>query len=59
MEDLMTMSPTLTTSRLILRPMEMGDWDSYRGFMASDRARHMGGPFTPAVSWGMFCADHA
>ena len=59
MEDLMTMSPTLTTSRLILRPMEMGDWDSYRGFMALDRARHVGGPFTPAVSWGMFCADHA
>jgi RimJ/RimL family protein N-acetyltransferase len=51
--------PTLTTSRLILRPMGMGDWNSYRCFMASDRARHMGGPFTLAVAWGMFCADHA
>jgi len=51
--------PTLTTSRLILRRMGMGDWESYRCFMASDCARHMGGPFTPAVAWGMFCADHA
>ncbi|MFN7003456.1 MAG: hypothetical protein ACK4NW_08500 [Roseinatronobacter sp.] len=41
---------TLTTPRLILRLMERGDWDTYRCFMALDRARHMGGPFTPAVT---------
>lgn len=51
--------PTLTTSRLILRPIEKGDWDAYRRFMATDRARHMGGPFARTVAWGMFCADHA
>lgn len=51
--------PTLTTSRLILRPMCIDDWDAYHRLMASDRARYMGGPFTPAVAWGMFCSDHA
>lgn len=53
------MIPTLSTPRLILRPMGIDDWDAYHRLMASDRARFMGGPFTPAVAWGMFCSDHA
>jgi RimJ/RimL family protein N-acetyltransferase len=55
----MTQIPKLTTARLRLRPMTYGDWASYAALMTSDRARHMGGPFTVNVAWGMFCADHA
>ena len=51
--------PRLTTQRLILRPMRSDDWPAYCRLMRSDRARYMGGPFTEAVAWGMFCADHA
>lgn len=51
--------PTLSTSRLTLRPMGIDDWGAYHRLMASDRARYMGGPFTPAAAWGMFCSDHA
>lgn len=51
--------PTLTTSRLILRSMKTADWPAYYDLMASERARFMGGPFSEAVAWGMFCSDHA
>lgn len=51
--------PTLTTERLVLRPMSSDDWPPYSMFMASQRARHMGGPFSTKIAWGMFCADHA
>ncbi|ETX29423.1 GNAT family N-acetyltransferase [Roseivivax isoporae] len=55
----MTEIPTLTTSRLTLRPMRAEDWTGYHRLMASERSIHMGGPFSLARSWGMFCADHA
>ena len=55
----MTIIPTLTTDRLTLRAMDARDWDAYYDLMASDRAIHMGGPFSISVAWGMFCADHA
>ncbi len=51
--------PTIMTSRLTLRPMRAQDWDRYCHLMTSDRAVYMGGPFSLAVAWGMFCADHA
>lgn len=51
--------PTLTTPRLTLRPMGAADWTGYCSFMASDRSIYMCGPFSTAVAWGMFCADHA
>lgn len=51
--------PTLTTSRLTLRPMRFDDWPAYRQLMASERAQFMGGPFSAASAWGMFCSDHA
>ncbi|MBA4797231.1 MAG: GNAT family N-acetyltransferase [Rhizobiales bacterium] len=51
--------PTLTTARLTLRPMRSEDWPAYRQLMASDRAQFMGGPFSEAAAWGMFCSDHA
>lgn len=55
----MTTIPTLTTSRLTLRQMRAEDWLGYHRFMASDHSIYMGGPFTLAQSWGMFCSDHA
>lgn len=55
----MGMIPTLTTSRLTLRPMCREDWNGYQALMASGRAVHMGGPFSLPVALGMFCADHA
>jgi RimJ/RimL family protein N-acetyltransferase len=51
--------PTLATDRLLLRPMTRDDWPAYRDLMASERAEHMGGPFSTRASWGMFCSDHA
>lgn len=51
--------PTLTTARLTLRPMRFDDWPAYRQLMASERAQFMGGPFSDAAAWGMFCSDHA
>ncbi|EKF60069.1 N-acetyltransferase GCN5 [Agrobacterium albertimagni AOL15] len=51
--------PTLTTSRLTLRPMRFDDWPAYRQLMASERAQFMGGPFSDAAAWGMFCSDYA
>jgi RimJ/RimL family protein N-acetyltransferase len=55
----MTTIPTLTTARLNLRPMKAADWPRYQSLMTSDRSAYMGGPFSAAVAWGMFCADHA
>lgn len=55
----MTAIPILITERLVLRPMSADDWAPYSALMLSERARYMGGPFSLAVAWGMFCADHA
>lgn len=55
----MTPIPTLKIRRLILRPMRVADWTAYQLLMESDRSIYMGGPFSTAVAWGMFCADHA
>ena len=51
--------PTLITARLTLRPMRSEDWAAYRRLMGSERAQYMGGPFSDAAAWGMFCSDHA
>ncbi len=52
-------APLIVTERLALRAMVAGDFPAYRDMMASDRARFMGGPFTEAAAWGLFCHDHA
>jgi RimJ/RimL family protein N-acetyltransferase len=51
--------PSLQTERLLLRPQNMSDWREYEKLMMSDRARFMGGPYTKAAAWGLFCSDHA
>ena len=54
----MTMlAPTLTTERLVLRPMRHGDFPAYAALMASPRATYMGGPYDTAAAWGLFCHD--
>ena len=52
-------APILTTSRLTLRPATMADFPAYLGFVASDRARFMGGPHDRAKAWDWFCNDTA
>ncbi|RCK46711.1 GNAT family N-acetyltransferase [Thalassospira profundimaris] len=51
--------PRLETDRLILREISIADWPEYRSMLMSERAIHMGGPYSLAGAWGMFCADTA
>lgn len=53
------LTPTLETERLMLRPMHMDDWPDYAALMASDRAIHMGGPYSEEGAWWLFCHDTA
>lgn len=53
------MIPTLESERLLLRAPVMQDWPAYQELMLSQRAAHMGGPFSTATAWGMFCQDVA
>ncbi|MCY6382130.1 GNAT family N-acetyltransferase [Hoeflea prorocentri] len=53
------MIPTLNSERLLLRAPAMHDWPDYSELMQSERAVHMGGPFSTAAAWGMFCQDVA
>lgn len=52
-------APTLTTQRLVLRPLQMADFAAYAGFLASDRSRFMGGPHEARTAWSWFCNDVA
>ena len=47
--------PVLRTERLRLRGPRAEDFESYAAILASDRAVHMGGPFTPDDAWCDFC----
>lgn len=47
----MTDAPTISTDRLVLRPLAMDDHAAYLGFVTSDRARHMGGPHAEGTAW--------
>jgi RimJ/RimL family protein N-acetyltransferase len=51
------MIPTLTTDRLILRPMRADDFPAYAAAVMSARAWAMGGPYDLRGAWGMFCHD--
>lgn len=51
--------PTLHTARLRLRPQRLEDFNTYASFLASPRARGMGGPFGEVAAWGQFCHDLA
>lgn len=49
--------PTLRTDRLILRAPRLDDAEPYMAIMMSDRAVHMGGPFSHEMAWFDFCAE--
>lgn len=53
------MIPTLHTNRLILRPYQRSDFDTYAAFMASDRAEYMDGPLDREKAWTWFTNDVA
>ncbi len=47
--------PVLATERLVLRPPRAGDWEPWRAFAMSERARFVGGPYTLGGAWRGFC----
>jgi len=51
--------PDLTTDRLILRAPCREDFDHYAPVLTSQRARHLGGPYTRMVAWTSFASDIA
>ncbi|WP_170547297.1 GNAT family N-acetyltransferase [Ruegeria arenilitoris] len=51
--------PTLETERVILRAPKIEDWPEYSELMMSERSVFMGGPFSLAAAWGLFCHDVA
>lgn len=46
--------PVIDTRRLQLRGPRIYDFDNYAKILCSDRAVHMGGPFSRAEAWGDF-----
>lgn len=52
-------APTLRTERLVLRPYARADVEALAAFLATERAAHMGGPFTPAQAWFKFAVELA
>ena len=53
------MTPTLHTNRMTLRPYALADFPAYAAFLASPRARFMGGPLDAEGAWGYFTNDVA
>lgn len=51
----MKIAPIIETDRLLLREPVLADWPGFAALMTSDRARHMGGPYSIAQAWGAFC----
>ena len=52
----MTMVPTLTTDRLVLRAPRAEDFDGYAGFYASERSIWEDGPLPREQAWAEFAA---
>lgn len=52
-------APTLSTQRMILRPIVLDDFKSFAEFLASPRSEGMGGPFDEREAWGIFCHEVA
>lgn len=47
--------PAITTTRLTLRAPRITDFPAYRRVFTTDRAVHMGGPFTEESAFADFC----
>lgn len=50
------MSVMIETPRLLLRQPDMGDWKAFAGFLGSDRAGFLGGPYDQRTAWRSFAA---
>jgi RimJ/RimL family protein N-acetyltransferase len=46
--------PVIETERLRLRAPRVADFDTYAAIFTSDRARHIGGPYSREEAWGDF-----
>ncbi|MGB0498033.1 MAG: GNAT family N-acetyltransferase [Rubricella sp.] len=55
----MTTCPVIETERLTLRPHRLEDFEAFRAFYASDRARYVGGEISLTRLWYGFCAEVA
>lgn len=53
----MTVAPTLSTERLILRRPTADDWPAFRDFMMSDRSAAFGSHGDLGKSWRAFAAE--
>jgi RimJ/RimL family protein N-acetyltransferase len=53
----MTLGPTLTTTRLTLRPPRESDFDTLVAFFGSERTRFLGGPIDKTATWRTLLAD--
>jgi RimJ/RimL family protein N-acetyltransferase len=51
----MNTAPIIKTDRLLLREPILADWPGFADVMTSDRAKHMGGPYSTEHAWGDFC----
>lgn len=51
----MKIAPIIETHRLLLREPVLDDWPGFMKLMTSDRAAQMGGPYSVANAWGVFC----
>lgn len=52
----MELVPRIATERLVLRAPRAGDFAAAVAYLASPRARHVGGPWGPARAWREFAA---
>ena len=53
----MSLAPTLTTERLVLRAQRPEDFEPFAAMLGSERAVHMGGPTSRKTAWLWFAAD--
>ena len=53
----MTVAPVLTTERLILRPLQLEDFERFAQLFATPRSKFVGGPRTREAVWNDFAAD--
>jgi RimJ/RimL family protein N-acetyltransferase len=51
--------PTISTSRLLLRPPRLADFARLEPMLTSERARYTGGPYSRRHAWFLFCHEIA
>ena len=53
-EAMAALVPVIETARLHLRAPRLADYPAYEAVFTSDRATHIGGPYTPEAAFGDF-----